>query len=276
MFQDIQPHALHIEFELNQPKDSDYLLIAGKDGILVDERSGAATLPTVGDAIARLGTSDRLIYLLSVDETAFFLHLDAVAAPDGFAYRPIMACRDMSPAHMAFAAATAAHLGSWYDTHRFCGRCATAFVHHERERALLCPACGHVEYPRISPVVIVAITDGNRLLLTKYARGYDRYALVAGFVEVGETPEDAVRREVLEEVGLHVKNIRYFKSQPWAFSGSLLAGFFADLDGSDDVRVDEYELSEGTWFDRDHIPPGESTMSLTQTMIEAFRNGEGP
>ncbi|MCL2610926.1 MAG: NUDIX domain-containing protein, partial [Defluviitaleaceae bacterium] len=123
-----------------------------------------------------------------------------------------------------------------------------------------------------SPVIIVGIIDGERILLTKYASGYDRYALVAGFVEIGETLEDAVRREIKEEVGLNVCNIRYYKSQPWAFSQSLLMGFFADVYGDDNVTIDKRELSEATWFHREDIPKGYTTISLTWTMIEAFRN----
>lgn len=130
-----------------------------------------------------------------------------------------------------------------------------------------------MEYPKISPAIIVGILDGTRILMTRYSLGpYRKYALVAGFMEIGETLEDTVRREVMEEVGLRVKNIRYFKNQPWAFSDSLLVGFFADVDGSPKVTLDQTELAEATWFEREHMPPGgSSNISLTYEMIEAFR-----
>jgi NAD+ diphosphatase len=109
--------------------------------------------------------------------------------------------------------------------------------------------------------------------MTRYAdRPYKKLSLVAGFMEIGETLENTIKREVMEEVGLRVKNIRYFKSQPWAFSQSLLVGFFADLDGNSNVNLDFQELSEAMWLSRDEIPLNDSTISLTAGMVEAFRN----
>jgi NAD+ diphosphatase len=134
-----------------------------------------------------------------------------------------------------------------------------------------------VEYPRISPVVIVGILDGDDILLAKAAVGeYKKHGLISGFVELGESLEGAVAREVMEEVGLTVHNLRYYKSQPWAFSQSLLMGFFADLKGERTVTVNPAELSEAAWFPRPEIPAGDSRLSLTWDMIEAFRNGEVP
>ena len=193
----------------------------------------------------------------------------------GFVFKSPQVFRKFEPGWLAFAGATAAHLGQWYAQRRFCGKCSAPLSHKPDERALLCKDCGLVEYPKIAPVVIAGIIDGDRLLLTRNAAGtYRQYALVAGYVEIGETLEDAVRREVLEEVGLHVKNIRYYKSQPWAFSGSLLSGFFVELDGSDQITLDTRELSEAVWLRREDIPPAPSGFSLTWTMIEAFRLGQ--
>lgn len=275
MFQDIEPYEFRNEFVPREPRENDYIFMQKKDAVLFEESCGALSLPlyrTVFEAYPEVVTD--LTYLFSVDETAFFLPKQEVDETDLLRYQHMNVFRQFEPSWLAFAGATAAHLGLWYDTHRFCGRCATPFSHKENERAVSCPSCGVIEYPRISPVVIVGIVDGDRILLTKYAAGYNRYALVAGFAEIGETLENAVKREVMEEVGLKVKNIRYFKSQPWAFSGSLLAGFFADLDGSDRVTVDTNELAEAAWFSRASIPAGDSMLSLTWTMIEAFRNGD--
>ena len=165
----------------------------------------------------------------------------------------------------------------WYTGNRFCGACGAENRHSEKERALVCPRCGRVLYPKICPAVIVAITDGDRLLLTKYAgRAYKRYALVAGFNEIGESIEATVHREVLEETGLRVKNLRFYRSQPWVFTDSLLLGFFADLDGPDCITLQEDELSEGAWFDRAHLPDVPPGGSLTGEMIELFRQGREP
>ncbi len=272
LFQDIEPHRYHVEYRQKTPTEKDYVFMLHKDRVLLEERNGELSFPRIAavrDAFPEAAAE--LIYLFSLDEEAFFLSLKEVDETGSFRFHPIFAFRDMSPSWLAFAGATAFHLTLWYDARRFCGRCTTAMLHKENERAVFCPSCGVVEYPKIAPVVIVAIIDGDRILLTKYSAGYNRYALVAGFVEIGETLEDAVRREVMEEVGLRVKNIRYYKSQPWAFSGSVLAGFFAELDGSDQIRLDTNELSEGVWVHRRDIPSGDSTLSLTWTMVEAFR-----
>ena len=126
-----------------------------------------------------------------------------------------------------------------------------------------------------TPAVIVGVTDGNRILMSKYAgRSYKKYALLAGFTEIGETVEETVAREVMEEVGLKVKNIRYYKSQPWAFSDTLLMGFYCDLDGDAEVTLDEEELALAEWFERDEIPVEPSRDSLTNEMIIKFKQGE--
>ena len=98
--------------------------------------------------------------------------------------------------------------------------------------------------------------------------------MIAGFSEIGETLEQTVAREVKEEVGLSVKNIRYYKNQPWAFTGTLLVGFFAELDGADDITLEEDELGEATWFTRENMPPTDNDISLTAEMMEVFRRGE--
>lgn len=145
----------------------------------------------------------------------------------------------------------------------------------QSERALVCPVCGQTEYPKICPAVIVAVTDGERLLMSRYrGRAYRGYALIAGFVEIGETFEETVRREVMEEVGLKVKNIRYYKSQPWAFTDTEMIGFFAELDGDDRIRLQEDELSEAGWYHRDEIPEDTSLISVGSEMKMAFKHGE--
>ena len=157
----------------------------------------------------------------------------------------------------------------------FCGKCGTPMKKDGKERMLYCENCRSMEFPKICPAVIVAVTDGNRLLLTKYARRTaTNYALVAGFAEIGETIEETVRREVMEEVGLQVKNITYYKSQPWSFSDTLLFGFYCEVDGSPEITLDEEELAVAEWFEREEIPVTERTVSLTNEMILNFKYGE--
>ena len=165
-------------------------------------------------------------------------------------------------------------MNRWYETHRFCGRCGNPMVKDKKERMVKCSECGQMEFPKICPAVIVGITNGNRLLMTKYAHAeHKRYALVAGYAETGETIEETVAREVMEEVGLKVKNLRYYKSQPWSYSDSLLFGFFCEVDGDDTVVLDENELAIAEWFEREEIPVEANDISLTNEMIVAFKNG---
>lgn len=129
-------------------------------------------------------------------------------------------------------------------------------------------------FPKIAPAVIVGVINGNKILLTKYnGRVYKKYALIAGFTEIGETAEETVAREVMEEVGLKVKNIRYYKSQPWGTDCNLLLGFFCDLDGDDTITMDEKELSTAEWFERDEMPVDDDGFSLTREMMSIFKRG---
>ena len=168
---------------------------------------------------------------------------------------------------------TASHIYDWYTKTKFCGACGERMEARTDERAKTCKHCGNRIYPQISPVVIVAVSNANELLLTKYAnRAHKRYALVAGFVEVGETLEAAVKREVMEETGVRVKNIAYFNSQPWGITGGLLSGFFAELDGDSTLTVDYEELHEAKWMPVEDVQEMElNTKSLTGTLIEAWR-----
>lgn len=132
-----------------------------------------------------------------------------------------------------------------------------------------------MEYPKIAPAVIVAVTNGDKLLMSRYAnRTSKRYALIAGFTEIGETVEETVAREVMEEVGLRVKNIRYYKSQPWSFSDTLLIGFFAELDGGAAITLDKEELAEAVWVSRADIKVEPDNLSLTNEMILKFKNAD--
>ena len=215
----------------------------------------------------------RSVYLFSVDDTPYFL---AELAPDfplpeGFMYYGVRAHRNLTPRHTVYAEMTAWHLYVWYRDNRFCGRCGKPTHHDGRLRMLSCPACGNMIFPKICPAVIVAVTDGDRILLTKYSgRAYKNYALIAGFTEIGETAEDTVRREVFEETGVHVKNLRYFCTQPWGVDSDLLLGFFADLDGSPEITMDREELSLAGWYHRSELEMPADSASLTNDTIRAF------
>lgn len=275
MIQDIAPHVYHNEFSARPAGADDYILIFSPQGLLCRVEDRVIRLPTLAQLGPAFAASQRLF---SIDERGYYLwEGDSVEAPSGWAYYPTRPLRDCQADETLFAAAAAESLWRWYTHNRFCGQCGQKMAHGSRERSQVCPACGNTVYPKICPAVIVAVHDGDRLLLTRYrGRPFTRYALIAGFNEIGEGIEDTVRREVLEEVGVHVKNLRFYKSQPWVFTDTLLMGFFAELDGSGAITLQEDELSEAQWFPRDAIPADHSGISLTGEMIELFRAQGAP
>ncbi len=274
MIQEIAPHRYDNHYEPLSPSPDDRVFLFSPPKMLAREGEGREIrFPRLKD-FARL--PGELIYLFSIDGEKFFL-----AQPDGeweapgFSLLHTGAIRGCTPPELSFAAATAMQLSRWYRDNRFCGRCGGEMARDTKERMLYCPRCKNTVYPKISPCIITGITDGDRILLTKYARsGYNHYALVAGFCEIGESFEETLRREVAEEVGLEVENIRYWASQPWSFSDSLLAGFFCDVRGSRTPRLVDGELKEASWFSRAEIPVSDDGVSLTRAMIEAFRQGK--
>lgn len=278
MIQDINPHQFSNEYIPKPPEETSYVLYFNKDEVLIHTKENEIMFPTFNEfpEIQANGIPD-CTYLFSVDEHGFYLvrELDA-RLPEDFHMEKIQIFRKAAPRWAAFAGITGHHLFDWYETHRYCGRCGKPFRHSKKERCFVCDSCGLRDYPRISPAVIVALTNGDKLLMSQYAgRGrYKSYALLAGFTEIGETVEETVRREVFEEVGLRVKNIRYYKSQPWAFSDALLLGFFAELDGSGEIRLDTNELAMANWFSKEEIPEAQLDISLTSEMMMAFKHNK--
>ena len=270
MFQDIAPHIYHNEFSQKPPEGKDYIFIFSPKGLLCRVEDDAVILPTFSDVGTAVGSG---LHLFAIDDTACYLHEgEAPETVAGWDYMDTKKLRNYRADEHLFALAAAESLFRWYRDNRFCGRCGEKMTHGTTERSQVCPACGNTVYPKICPAVIVAVHHGDRLLLTRYAgRAYTRHALIAGFNEIGESIEDTVRREVMEEAGLKVKNLRFYKSQPWVFTDSLLMGFYAELDGSDAVTVQEAELAEALWFRREDIPLDYSPISLTGEMIETFR-----
>ena len=288
MIHKIEPHTYYPEFRIQAPKEGDYLLIFDDNQVYLpkdgDEQLYIPTFRQVQKALGSRYSMSRFLldaeYLFSIDDSAFYRmnvnECGLVLKSSENLYSPNI-FRLFQPEYMGFAGITACQINRFRMDRRYCGRCGSPTEPSPSERAVICPSCGLIEYPRISPAVITAIVDGDRLLLTKYAGGsYRNWALVAGFVEVGETFKGAVRREVMEEVGLKVKNITYYKSQPWSFSDSAMIGFFAQLDGDGTISLQEDELSEAKWFTRDEIPEMSSQISIGQEMIMLFKNGGGP
>lgn len=170
----------------------------------------------------------------------------------------------------AFAlAGRASQLLDWQLHHQYCGRCGTATLMRAGELAMQCPGCGLVAYPRISPAVMVLVLDGDRLLLARsphFKPGV--FSALAGFVEPGETLEECAVREVREEVGIEITNLRYFNSQPWPFPNSLMVAFFADHAGGTLVP-DPAEIEAADWFAVDCLPLLPEPISISRRLIDA-------
>jgi len=157
----------------------------------------------------------------------------------------------------------------WQRHHRYCGACATPTERMPDEFAMRCPACGLIAYPRLSPAVMVLVRRGRQLLLARGARFPEgMYSALAGFVEPGETLEQCAAREVREEVGIEIDNLRYFGSQPWPFPNSLMMAFLADYAGGE-LRPDGQEIEAVEWFAPDALPPLPMPMSIAHRLIVA-------
>jgi NAD+ diphosphatase len=168
------------------------------------------------------------------------------------------------------AAGEATQVLEWVATSRYCGRCATPTERLPGERCMRCPACGLLAYPRIAPAVIVLVRRGAEALLARGARfPLPFFSTLAGFVEIGETLEQTVAREIREEVGIEVAGVRYFGSQPWPFPHSLMVGFTATWAGGD-IRPDEKEILEAQWFRADALPPIPPRLSIARRLIDAW------
>lgn len=165
-------------------------------------------------------------------------------------------------------AGRAVQLLHWDQTHQYCGRCGAQTETKADEHARVCPACGLVSYPRISPAVICAITSGERILLARRA-GLKFYSVLAGFVDPGETLEECLRREIREEVGVEIKNINYFGSQSWPFPHSLMVGFTAEYAGGD-IVVDGVEIEEAGWYTVKNLPPLPDPVSIARRLVNWF------
>lgn len=264
---------------------------AGRDGpalwlyyrgseLLVHEEENRLSLPLL-QAASEMGLpimSEQ--YLGTLEDTRGRTHCFAVevppdsAPPSGMRFCTLRQLFNHLPDPLLGLAGRGVQIIDWDRTHRYCGRCGAVVTQQAHERAKKCPACGLTSYPRLSPAMIVSVerpySDGTELLLARNHRhpsGF--YSVLAGFVEPGETLEECVRREVCEEVGIEIKNIRYFGSQPWPFPNSLMIAFTAEYDRGE-IRLEEEELADAGWFQADALPPVPPPISIARRLIDDF------
>lgn len=276
MMYEIAPHVMHNEFRVQKPKPSDFVVYTEGTKVLLKKLGTSFCIPTVADS-ERIcpKISESLHYLFSIDDRAFF------SADRNFA---LGSCeleftgnrffRTMPELPLAFGGAVAAHVSRWEQSNRFCGHCGSPMSRKSDERAFVCAHCGATVYPKICPVVIVSVTWEDKLLMARNLNNPDpKPYLISGFVDIGESLEQAAAREVREETGISIQDIRYVASEPWPFSNSLIAGFTARLCGSPEITVQESELSFAKWVPREEIGEYTGRLSVSGTMIRRFKDG---
>lgn len=194
-------------------------------------------------------------------------------APEGMSFEGLRSLFGRLDASLFRLAGRALQLMDWDRTHQFCSRCGHATAEKEDETAKICPSCGYVSFPVVSPAVIVAVTREQEILLARASRfPQAMYSVLAGFVEPGESLEECVRREVKEEVGVEVTDIRYFGSQPWPFPHSLMIGFTAEYAGGE-ITMDGREIVDAGWFQADNLPLIPGKISIARKLIDWFLEG---
>jgi NAD+ diphosphatase len=258
-------------FHHHKIEDEDFVLCYSDNQVLLKKSGEDFEIPRKRDFTENIESP---VYLFSINSNRCFGLFEAPGNCASFEYHDIFILRNLKQKELAWMGSVGYQLMTWHNNNRYCGRCGAKTELKVEERATVCPNCNQVNFPKISPAIIVAITCNNKILLAK-GKNYkgDFYALIAGYVDVGESIEETVAREVKEEIGLDIKNLKYYKSQPWPFSGSLMLGFTAEGDDTQPIIVDEKEIKEAGWFERGNLPTHASDVSISGDLIAAFEKG---
>lgn len=250
---------------------SRYWFVVRGNEVLVRADSDRRELP-VAEAMNALFNIDDAHHLGLLDECACFtIEVKSdFQAPDGLFFSGVRDLFGIADEDIYSLAGRAIQIIDWDRTHRFCGRCGSATVRLDHERARRCPACGLMNFPRLAPAVITLVErDGKALLAQNAAFVGGFYSILAGFVEPGESLEDTVRREIREEVGVEVRDIRYFGSQPWPYPHSLMIGFNAKWE-SGEINPDPSEIADAGWFAPHEFPQIPGKISISRQLIDDF------
>ncbi len=271
MIQDIAPHIFNNQFINSEITENDYILYFSEGKLMLKKNGEDLDIPQFMD-FPGLNISANSIFLFSLNDKNCFLVQDTFEInQDLFIFEEINFFRTFKKKEVAWVSIVGSQLMNWYSHNKFCGKCGHPTSTKKNERAITCTNCETTIYPKISPAIIVGITSGDKILL---ARGRhfrsSFYSFVAGYADIGESLEDAVIREVKEEVGIDVQNIRYYKSQPWPFSGSMMIGYWAEADEKQPIIIDDNEILEAAWFSRGNLPNHPANISIAGEMIELF------
>lgn len=245
--------------------------------LLIKIQNGLVFFPDENDINSLNISLTDINSFMTQDESEFvFCEINVLTSlPDNFKFynfRSLVALLDRPNFNLA---AKALHLASWNKTYKYCNKCGTLLNEKDDERAKICPKCGFIIYPRISPAIITAIIKDKKLLLAHNTNFIDNmYSVIAGFVEPGETFEDCVSREVFEETNIKVKNIKYFGSQPWPFPDSLMVAFICEYE-SGELKVDGVEISDADWYGVDELPVIPKGGSIARRLIDWFIDNYG-
>ena len=260
----------------SEPSPAARVFLCGENQLLLRRAgTGLDRLPRARE-LARFGLEDREAQMLGRLEGEAALVLpwpEPVVVPEDFEKVGLRALWSQLNEQLFAIAGRAQHLAHFARTHRFCGRCGHATERSTQERAVRCPRCEAVSYPRISPAIITLVRRGDEALLADSGRfPVPMFSTLAGFCEIGESLEQTLAREVREEVGIEVKNVRYFGSQPWPFPDSLMVGFTAEY-ASGEVQVDGVELREARFFSARELPNIPPKLSIARALMDAWVRG---
>ncbi|MGE5362654.1 MAG: NAD(+) diphosphatase [Bacteroidota bacterium] len=253
-------------------KEPPYWFIFSGDKLLVDESGPAPLIPRFSDPASAGINILRSQYLGMLDGIGCFTAETEMKAleSEGLSFFNLRALLPLFEGEWFCLAGRAFQIMDWDRTHQYCGRCGSAVTQKDGERAKECPKCGLVTYPRICPATITAVVRDGKLLLARHSRTRGNlYTVLAGFVEAGETLEECVHREIREETGIEVKNIRYFGSESWPFPNSMMIAFTAEYD-SGEIKVDETEILEARWFSPDALPEVPGRWSISRKLIDWY------
>jgi NAD+ diphosphatase len=276
MIQEIFPHHFNNHYLANKNiGEKDFVLHYNGNSLLLKTSGDEFEIPQKKD-FSEISDKTENTFLFTLNEVPCFLIWDNLKADKAhFIYKEINFFRKIRQQEIAWISIVGFHLMNWYLKNKFCGKCGTKTQQKSDERAIVCPDCNAIVFPKISPAIIVAIICNNKILLARNSDfPGDWYSLIAGYVDVGESLEEALTREVKEEVGLDIKNIRYYKSQPWPLSGSMMIGFIAEADETQPISTDNKEITEAAWFSRGNLPKHPPNISIAGEMIEKFEKGE--
>lgn len=259
-------------FSKEEDLSASIIFIVEEDRVLLRNENGAADFPRFSDFLVQNPERYDLGYLgtLDGDHCFYMSYSETFIIPNGLEFESLRTVYSKVDEVIGLVASRAVHLAGWNQRTKYCGVCGSPTSKDPAELAKRCTSCKNIIYPRISPAIIIAVVKEDKLLLAHNKNFKQRwYSTLAGFIEPGETVEICAQREVLEEVGVTIKNIRYFGSQPWPFPDSLMIGLIADYE-SGEVMPDGVEIDDAAFFGADELPEVPGTYSVAGKLINWF------